>query len=106
MPQAVHVFCGSIGGYDAEIVLEVAAGANRFLQHFFEGRAILRMNPVHKHRVGRRGRFRVQSEDPKMLGRPRHLAGGHAPGPAASSADSLAFGEKSLTPAQLLLTSP
>src|ERR1700692_4109654 len=41
-----------------------------------------------------------------MLGRPRNLAGGHVPGPASGSADSLAFRQKSLATAELLLRAP
>src|SRR5260370_40329249 len=64
------------------------------------------MKPVHKRRIGRHRRIRIQSENAKMLGRPGHLTGSHIPGPASGSADSLAFGQKRLAAAQLLLRTP
>src|ERR1700722_4571196 len=64
------------------------------------------MNPVDKRRIRGRRRIRIQSENAKMLGRPRNLAGGHVPRPASGSADSLAFRQKSLAAAERLPPAP
>src|SRR5580700_8177765 len=106
MPQAVQILCHTIGRDNTEVPLEVAAVANSGLEHVFESRTVLWMNPVHKRGVGGRRCVWIQSENAKMLGRPGNLAGGHVPGPASGSADSLAFRQKSLAAAQLLLRAP
>src|SRR5580700_8339205 len=106
MPQAVQILCHTIGRDNTEVPLEVAAVANSLLQHVFESRTVLWMNPVDKRRIRGRRRIRIQSENAKMLGRPRNLAGGHVPRPASGSADSLAFCQKSLAAAELLLRAP
>src|ERR1017187_844569 len=100
------MFYHAIRRDNAKVAFEVAAVANRLLQHFLKGRAIVSMNSVHKRSMGRRHRVRIQSKRAKELGRPRHLSGGQVPGPASGSADSLAFGQKRLTTAQLVLCTP
>src|SRR3984957_921574 len=106
MPQAVQILCHTIGRDNTEVPLEVAAVANSGLEHVFESRTVLWMNPVHKRCVGGRRCVWIQSENAKMLGRPGNLAGGNVPGPASGSADSLAFCQKSLAAAELLLRAP
>src|SRR5580704_2236591 len=105
-PQAMHIFCRAIGRYDAKVALEVAAISNRLMQLFFGSWPVLRMNPVREHLVGGRRRIWIQSENAKILSRLPQLPRGHVPGPASGSADSLAFGEKSLAAAQLVLRAP
>lgn len=55
---------------NTEVPLEIAALANGLLQHVFESRTIVWMNPVHKRGIGACRGNRIQTENAKMLGRP------------------------------------
>src|SRR5579863_8689619 len=84
-PQAMHIFYRALRRYDAKVALEVAAVASGLLQHGFDARAIVGMDPIHKRRIRRRRRVRIQSENAKKLRRPRGLPGRHVRGPASGS---------------------